>query len=57
MSSTTGFGARQRQQGNCMTVFTIDAENNITIFASLKEIPGSEEGTETFTNQAGSFTR
>jgi Protein of unknown function (DUF3489) len=34
-----------------MTVFTIDAENNITIFGSLKEIQGSEEGTETFTNQ------
>ena len=34
-----------------MTAFTIDAENNITVFASLKEIQGSEEGTETFTNQ------
>jgi Protein of unknown function (DUF3489) len=34
-----------------MTAFTIDSENNITIFASLKEIRGSEEGTETFTNQ------
>jgi hypothetical protein len=34
-----------------MTVFTIDSENNITVFASLKEIQGSEEGTETFTNQ------
>jgi hypothetical protein len=34
-----------------MTAFTIDSENNITIFASLKEIPGSEAGTETFTNQ------
>jgi hypothetical protein len=29
-----------------MTAFTIDAENNITVFASLKEIQGSEEGTE-----------
>ena len=34
-----------------MTAFTIDAENNITFFASLKEIQGSEQGTETFTNQ------
>ena len=34
-----------------MTVFTIDAENNITVFASLKEVQGSEEGTENFTNQ------
>ena len=34
-----------------MTAFTIDSENNITVFASLKEIPGSEEGTETFTTQ------
>ena len=34
-----------------MTAFTIDSENNITIFASLKEIEESEEGTETFTNQ------
>src|ERR1700726_3076745 len=34
-----------------MTPFTIDAENNIIVFASLKEIQGSEEGTQTFTNQ------
>jgi hypothetical protein len=33
-----------------MTAFTIDSENNITVFASLKEIQ-SEEGTEIFTNQ------
>jgi hypothetical protein len=32
-------------------VFTIDSENNITVFASLKEIQGSEAGTETFINQ------
>ena len=32
-------------------MFTIDSENNITVFASLKEIQGSEEGTQTFTNQ------
>jgi uncharacterized protein DUF3489 len=34
-----------------MTAFTIDAENNITFFASHKEIQGSEEGTQTFTTQ------
>jgi hypothetical protein len=34
-----------------MTAFTINAENNVTVFASLKEIQGSEEGTETFTSQ------
>jgi hypothetical protein len=34
-----------------MTVFTIDAENNITAFASMKEIQVIAEGTETFTNQ------
>ncbi len=32
-------------------MFTIDSENNITVFASLKEIQGSAAGTETFTNQ------
>jgi hypothetical protein len=31
--------------------YTIDAENNITVFASVKEIEGSsEEGIETFSN-------
>jgi hypothetical protein len=44
--------AGQSRKDN-MTAFTIDAENNITVFASLKEIQGSEEGTETFTNQEG----
>jgi len=34
-----------------MTAFSIDSANNITIFDSLKEIQGSEAGTETFTNQ------
>jgi uncharacterized protein DUF3489 len=33
-----------------MTAYTIDAENNITVFASLNQIEGSEEGTETFSN-------
>jgi hypothetical protein len=36
---------------NSMTAFTIDSENNITVFVSLKEIQRSDEGTETFTNQ------
>jgi hypothetical protein len=43
--------SRPASERNSMTTFTIDSENNITIFATLKEIPGSEEGTETFTNQ------
>jgi hypothetical protein len=34
-----------------MKAFTIDSENNITVFASLQEIQGTEERTETFTNQ------
>jgi hypothetical protein len=33
-----------------MPAFTIDAENNITFFATLKAIEGSVEGTETFSN-------
>jgi hypothetical protein len=33
-----------------MTAFTIDSENNITIFASLNQIQGREAGTETFAN-------
>jgi Protein of unknown function (DUF3489) len=33
-----------------MTTFTIDAENKIIFFAALKQIQGSEAGTETFTN-------
>src|SRR6202162_6751480 len=43
--------SRRASKRNSMTAFTINAENNITVFASLKEIPGSEAGTETFTNQ------
>jgi hypothetical protein len=49
MSSTAGFRAGVRKDN--MTAFSIDSENNITIFASLKEIQESEEETETFTNQ------
>jgi hypothetical protein len=33
-----------------MTVYTIGAENNITVFASMKEIEGDEEGIQTFSN-------
>jgi hypothetical protein len=33
-----------------MPTFTIDAENNITVFASSKDIAGKEEGTETFSS-------
>ena len=33
-----------------MQTFTIDAENNITFFASLKQTEGSAEGTETFSS-------
>jgi hypothetical protein len=33
-----------------MPAFTIDAENNITVFAALNEIQEREEGTETFSN-------
>src|ERR1700693_2656650 len=43
--------SRPASERNSMTAFTIDSENNITIFASLKEIQGSEEGIETFTNE------
>jgi len=31
-----------------MQAFTIDADNNITIFASLREVEGNGAGTETF---------
>jgi hypothetical protein len=50
MSSTAGFelaGVRK----DSMTTFTIDAENNITVFASLNQIQRREAGTETFANQ------
>jgi len=33
-----------------MQTFTIDAENNITFFASLKQTEGGAEGTETFSS-------
>jgi hypothetical protein len=52
MSSTARLPSRQRSEKDIMTTYTIDAENNnITVFASLKEIEGSEEGTQTFSNQ------
>jgi hypothetical protein len=34
-----------------MTTFTIDAENNIAVFASLNQIQRREAGTEAFANQ------
>jgi hypothetical protein len=33
-----------------MTAYTIGAENNITVFASMKEMERGEEGIETFSN-------
>ena len=33
-----------------MPTFTIDTENNITVFASLKQIEGDGEGTEIFSS-------
>jgi len=33
-----------------MTAYTIDTDNNITVFGSLKEIGGGEEGNESFSN-------
>ena len=33
-----------------MPTFTINTENNITVFASLQEIEGNEEGTKTFSS-------
>ena len=33
-----------------MPTFTIDTENNITVFASLKQIEGDREGTEIFSS-------
>src|SRR6267378_1887611 len=38
------------QERTFMQTFTIDSENNITFFASLKQIEGSAEGTETFSS-------
>jgi len=42
--------SRRRSEKDIMTAYTIDTENNITAFASLKEIEGGEEGTQTFSN-------
>jgi Protein of unknown function (DUF3489) len=38
------------QERTCMPTFTIDKENNITVFASSKDIEGNGEGTETFSS-------
>ena len=50
MSSTTGFPAGGTQERTHMPTFTIDTENNITVFASLSEMEGNEEGTEIFSS-------
>ena len=49
MSSTTGFAAGDIRK-DIMPAFTIDVQNNITVFATLEEIEASREGTETFSN-------
>ena len=46
--STTGWFPMKQE--NLMKAFTIDQENNITVFASAKEVDASAEGTERFTN-------
>ena len=50
MSSTAGFHRRDRKKRTFMQTFTIDSENNITFYASLKQTEGSAEGTETFSS-------
>src|ERR1700732_3186030 len=46
----TGDGDGRTQKGSFMSVYTIDRENNISFFASLKEIEASGGETETFSN-------
>ena len=50
MSSTAGFHWRDRKKRTFMQTFTIDSDNNITFYASLKQTEGSAEGTETFSS-------
>jgi hypothetical protein len=50
MSSTAGFPPVGFKKRTCMPTFTIDPENNITVFASSKHIEGKGEGTETFSS-------
>src|SRR6267378_2122230 len=50
MSSTAGFHRRDRKKRTFMQTFTIDSDNNITFYASLKPTEGSAEGTETFSS-------
>jgi hypothetical protein len=47
MSSTAGVLAGKTER-TFMPTFTIDTENNITAFSSLKEVEGSGAGAETF---------
>ena len=49
MSSTAGFQTATVRK-DIMTAYTIDAENNITAFGSLKQIDGSDQGIEKFDN-------
>src|SRR5450759_5628753 len=54
MSSMPGESDRQtyKQRGETMRIFTIDQENNITVFASEKQTKAGEtNGTEIFTTQ------
>jgi hypothetical protein len=46
----TGFAAGDKTRKDIMPAFTIDAENNITFFASMKAIDRSAEGKDTFSN-------
>jgi len=45
------FGLAAREKGTCMHTFTIDAENNTTVFASSQEIEGRGGEIETFRSQ------
>jgi Protein of unknown function (DUF3489) len=55
MSGVAPAGKRGRTRRSdwkrtCMPTFTIDTENNVTVFASLKQIEGNGEGTEIFSS-------
>src|SRR5271169_3773167 len=45
-----GFKGRDDPRKDTMRAFTIDAENNITVFRSMKETEGRGAGAETFTS-------
>lgn len=46
MSSTAGLWPVGLKERTSMPTFTFDTENNVTVFASLKQIEGDGEGTE-----------